>query len=63
MKNNISIYRKEKNMTQRELSEKVKITETQIRNIEKDRSIPKVDIALKIAKILDKKVEEIFRIE
>ncbi|WP_179420036.1 helix-turn-helix domain-containing protein [Clostridium beijerinckii] len=41
-------------------SKGVNITETQIRNIEKNRSIPRVDIAMKIAKELKSTVEEIF---
>lgn len=60
MKNIIEQKRKDKNLTQRELANKVNITETQIRNIEKNRSIPRVDIAIKIAKELKSTIEEIF---
>ncbi|NOW08110.1 helix-turn-helix transcriptional regulator [Clostridium beijerinckii] len=60
MKNKIEQKRKEYDLTQRELALRVNITETQIRNIEKNRSIPRVDIAMKIAKELKSTVEEIF---
>lgn len=60
MKNNITQKRKEENLTQRKLANRINITETQVRNIEKNRNIPKVDIAIKIAKELKSTVEEIF---
>lgn len=63
MENKVQILREEKDLTQRELSNKINLTETQIRNIEKNRSIPRVDIAIKIARELGKTVEEIFIIK
>jgi putative transcriptional regulator len=63
MANKIEKKRKDNNLTQRELANKVNITETQIRNIEKNRSVPRVDIAIKIAKELKSTVEEIFEFE
>lgn len=62
MINKIEQYRREK-FTQEEISRKIDISLSQYRNIEKNRSIPSVEIALKIAKILNTTVEEIFIIE
>jgi len=62
MINRIEQYRREK-YTQEEISRKIDISLSQYRNIEKNRSIPSVEIALKIAKILNTTVEEIFIIE
>lgn len=63
MDNNISKVRRKLKMSQRELAEKTKVTETTIRNIEKNRNIPNVEIAIKIAKALNITVEELFIIE
>ncbi|MBP6037822.1 MAG: helix-turn-helix transcriptional regulator [Candidatus Saccharimonas sp.] len=50
-------------MTQDELAEKVQATRQTIIAIEKGNYVPSVLLALRIAVILDKKVEEIFRYE
>lgn len=63
MENNISKIRRQLKMSQRELADKTKVTETTIRNIEKNRNIPNVEIALKLAKALNTTVENLFIIE
>lgn len=60
MKNNIEQMRKLKAITQEEMARKLEISLSQYRNIEKDRCVTSVEIAIKIAKILNKKVEDIF---
>jgi putative transcriptional regulator len=50
-------------MTQDELADKVQATRQTIIAIEKGNYVPSVLLALKIAAILNKKVEEIFRYE
>ena len=60
--NNVMKKRKEKNLTQLELAYRIKISESQIRNIEKSRSIPNIEIVLKLAKELGCTVEELFYI-
>ncbi len=50
-------------MTQDELAEKVQATRQTIIAIEKGNYVPSVLLALKIAAILDKKVEDIFQYE
>lgn len=63
MKNKITVIRKSMKMSQKELADRTNITETSIRNIEKSRTIPNVEIAIRIAKVLKTTVEEIFIIE
>jgi len=50
-------------ITQDELAEKVQATRQTIIAIEKGNYVPSVLLALRIAAILDKKVEEIFQYE
>jgi DNA-binding XRE family transcriptional regulator len=50
-------------MTQDDLAKKVQATRQTIIAIEKGNYVPSVLLALRIADILDKKVEEIFRYE
>lgn len=50
-------------MTQDELADKVQATRQTIIAIEKGNYVPSVLLALKIAAILNKKVEDIFRYE
>lgn len=60
MYNKIKEFRAEKNKTQEDLARETGYSLSQIRNIERNRSIPTVEIAIDIARILGKKVEEIF---
>lgn len=52
-----------KSMSQEELAEKVNVTRQTIISIEKGNYTPSVLLALKIAKTLSKKVEELFTYE
>jgi len=63
MKNNIRVERAIKNMTQAELAEKVKVSRQTINTIESNKYIPSTVLALKIAKIFGKPLEEIFMLE
>lgn len=64
MINNIEKYRKIKKITQEELARAVSISLTQLRNIEKNRCIPSVEIGIKIMKKLEVKfIEDLFEIE
>lgn len=64
MINNLKKIRLEQNMTQEELARQCNISLRQIQNIENNKSIPRIDIALKIKKVLKREnVEEIFKIE
>lgn len=58
--NNIKKYRNNKNITQRELANKLGITQQMMSNYEKGYSTPNVNLARKIADELGSNVENIF---
>lgn len=51
-----------KKITQEELAKEIDISLTHYRNIERKRSVPNVVIAIKIARLLNERVEELFEI-
>ncbi len=63
MKNNIKIERAIKGLTQEELANKVKVSRQTINAMEANKYVPSTVLALKIAKIFNKSVEEIFILE
>lgn len=63
MKNNIKVERAIKNLTQEELAKKVSVTRQTINAMEANKYVPSTVLALKIAKVFDKKVEDIFMLE
>ncbi len=63
MKNNIRIERAIKNITQAELAEQVGVSRQTINTIESNKYIPSTLLALKIARVFGKSVEEIFSLE
>jgi putative transcriptional regulator len=63
MKNNIRIERAIKNITQAELAEKVNVSRQTINTIESNKYIPSTVLALKIARVFGKTLEEIFSLE
>lgn len=63
MKNNIRVERAIKNITQAELAEKVNVSRQTINTIESNKYIPSTVLALKIARVFGKSVEEIFSLE
>lgn len=63
MTNKIRQFRDELGMLQEELSIEVGITRPYLSNIETGNKKPSVFLALKIAKVLNKNVEDLFFIE
>lgn len=63
MKNKIKIERAIKNLTQEDLAKKVSVTRQTINAMEANKYVPSTVLALKIAKIFEKSVEEIFILE
>ena len=63
MKNTIKVERAKQNMTQQDLAEKIGVSRQTINSIESQKYIPSTVLALKIAKIFNIKVEEIFELE
>ena len=59
--NNIKVLRAGKGMTQEDLAEKAKVTRQTIIAIEKGKYVPSLELAFKICKVFDKKIEEIFK--
>lgn len=64
MKNKIRYFRKNNNnLTQEELANMTDVTRQTIIAIEQGKFNPSIKLALKIARALDKKVEELFELE
>ena len=63
MQNTIRVERAIKNLTQAELAEKIGVSRQTINAIETNKYIPSTILALKMAKVFGKKVEEIFSLE
>lgn len=63
MKNNIKLLRAEFSMTQQELAEKVGVSRQTINALEAGPYVPSTVLAIKIARLFDKTVEEIFILE
>lgn len=63
MKNTIRIERAIINITQAELAEKVKVSRQTINAIESNKYVPSTVLALKISRVFQKKLEDIFILE
>jgi len=63
MKNNIRVERAILNMTQEELANKISVSRQTINAMEANKYVPSTVLALKIAKVFKKPVEEIFQLE
>lgn len=63
MKNNIKIERAINNITQEELAKKVLVSRQTINAMEANKYVPSTVLALKIARVFGKAVEEIFFLE
>jgi len=63
MKNNIRVERAIKGLTQEDLANKVSVSRQTINAMEANKYVPSTVLALKIAKVFNKTVEEIFTLE
>ena len=63
MKNMIKVERAKKNWTQADLADKIGVSRQAINSIETGKFIPSTMLALKMAKVFEAKVEEIFQLE
>nr|WP_317631730.1 helix-turn-helix transcriptional regulator [uncultured Flavobacterium sp.] len=63
MKNNIKIQRAITNITQAELAEKIGVSRQTINAMELGKYVPSTVLALKIARLFNKTVNEIFELE
>ncbi|GCC51472.1 hypothetical protein SanaruYs_16970 [Chryseotalea sanaruensis] len=63
MKNTIRIQRAVKNITQAQLAEAIGVSRQTINTIESGKYVPSTVLALKMAKVFEKSVEELFELE
>ena len=63
MNNKIKIERAVNNLTQEQLAEKVSVTRQTINAIELKKFVPSTVLALKICKVFNKSVDEVFSLE
>ena len=63
MKNSIRVERAIKNITQADLANLIGVSRQTINTIESNRYVPSTVLALKIARVFGKQVEEIFTLE
>lgn len=63
MKNTLRVERAINNITQADLAEKIGVSRQTINAIESNKYVPSTVLALKMAKLFQKKVEDIFLLE
>jgi len=63
MKNTIRVERAIKNITQAELADLIGVSRQTINTIESNRYVPSTVLSLKIARVFNKPLEEIFILE
>ena len=63
MKNSIKVERAKKNITQAELADLIKVSRQTINAMELGKYVPSTVLALRLAKIFEVDVEEIFELE
>ncbi|MFN8306391.1 MAG: helix-turn-helix transcriptional regulator [Ferruginibacter sp.] len=63
MKNNIKVERAVKGLTQEDLANKVAVSRQTINAMEANKYVPSTVLALKIARVFGKPVEDIFMLE
>jgi len=63
MKNNLRVERAIKNITQAELADLIGVSRQTINTIESNRYVPSTVLALKIARVFGKPLEEVFMLE
>ena len=63
MKNNIRVERAIKRMTQAQLAELIGVSRQTIVAIESEKDVPSTVLSLKIARVFNKRVDDIFELE
>lgn len=63
MKNKIRVARAERRMTQQQLADQTGVSRQTINAIESGKFVPSTIVALKIARVFERPVEEIFFLE
>lgn len=63
MKNNVKVQRAIHNLTQQDLAERIGVSRQTINAMEAGKYVPSTVLALKLAKLFEKDVTEIFELE
>lgn len=63
MKNNVRNLREDKNLTQSDLAEAVNVSRQTIHSIESGKFVPTTILALKLARLFEVRVEDVFILE
>jgi putative transcriptional regulator len=63
MKNRIKVARAELNISQAELADKIKVSRQTVNSIETGKYVPSTILSLKMAKLFNKKLEDLFELE
>lgn len=63
MKNNIKFFRSQFGLTQEDIAKKTGVTRQTINAIENNKYSPTLELAMRLAIIFDKSVEEVFQLE
>lgn len=63
MKNNIKVERAKKNLTQAELASLIQVSRQTINAMELGKYVPSTILALRLAKVFETEVEQIFQLE
>jgi putative transcriptional regulator len=63
MKNTVKVERAKKDMTQQDLAELIGVSRQTINSIEAGKYVPSTVLALKISKVFEVRLDEIFELE
>ena len=63
MTNKIKLYRKQLNLTQEDVSKKLNVTRQTINAIENNKYNPSLEVAIKLSRLLNIQVEELFDLD
>lgn len=63
MKNNIKVYRAKNNLTQAAVAKQIGVSRQTINAMELGKYVPSTVLALKLAKLFETSVEDIFQLE
>ncbi len=63
MKNSIKVQRAIHNLTQQDLADRINVSRQTINALEARKYVPSTVLALKLAKLFDKSVNDIFELE
>lgn len=63
LKNTLKVQRAIKNLTQQELADLVNVTRKTINTVENGKFVPSTELALKLARVLEVTVEELFMLD